>query len=177
MRRQFDATKILECLNAHHVEYIVVGGVGATLQGSTLLTFDLDVVAARTPENVQRLESALRDLDAYYREHEDWKPTPEAVSLLGPGHHLLRTRYGSLDVLGKITGGRDYFELLPDTEEVSVNDELTVRVVTLEMLIRLKEEMGRDKDRAALPILKAVWEERRTYRPEGSTEEGTTGGE
>ncbi len=36
--------EILELLNKHEVEYIVVGGVAAVIQGAPVTTFDLDVL-------------------------------------------------------------------------------------------------------------------------------------
>jgi hypothetical protein len=38
-------------LVAHDVEFIVVGGVAAVLQGAPVVTFDLDILHRRTPEN------------------------------------------------------------------------------------------------------------------------------
>lgn len=63
-------TKIAELLGVlarHQVDFIVVGGVAAVIQGAPVNTFDLDVVHARTPDNIERLLGALRELDAVYR--------------------------------------------------------------------------------------------------------------
>ena len=60
-------TKIAELLGVlarHQVDFIVVGGVAAVIQGAPVNTFDLDVVHARTPDNIERLLGALRELDA-----------------------------------------------------------------------------------------------------------------
>jgi hypothetical protein len=38
--------EILELLNKHEVEYIVVGGVAAVIQGAPITTFDLDALAS-----------------------------------------------------------------------------------------------------------------------------------
>lgn len=103
----------------------------------------------------------MRELGAYYREHEDWKPEPDVKLLLGRGHHLPQTAEGSIDILSFVTGDREYPELLAESEEFTLADGAVVRVVTLEMLIRSKEEMGRDRDRTVLPILRAALEERR----------------
>ena len=40
----FDPRKIIEALNRHRVEYIVVGGFAATLYGCPEQTFDLDIL-------------------------------------------------------------------------------------------------------------------------------------
>jgi len=91
----------LEVLARHHVDFVVVGGVAAVLEGASISTFDLDIVHDRSPENVARLLSALVDLDARYRDLTGRVLRPEAHGLEGQGHHLLLTRCGPLDVLGR----------------------------------------------------------------------------
>jgi hypothetical protein len=153
-------TDILEILKRHAVDFIVIGGVAAVLQGVPLVTFDTDIVHLRTRENVEKLVGALTELDAYYREHPDWRPAPEVDLLMGRGHHLLATTHGPIDVLCMLKGEQDYNSLLKDSEWIDLEDGPSVRVVTLETLIRLKEEAGRDKDRAVLPLLRATLRER-----------------
>lgn len=151
---------ILEILRRHDVEFIVVGGVAAVLQGAPVVTFDTDIVHSRAEANVERLLGALAELEAYYREHPDWKPTPEAKWLMGRGHHLLATTLGPLDVLCMLTAERDYEALVQHSEWIEIAEGVEVRALSLEMLIRLKEELHRDKDRAVLPVLRATLRER-----------------
>ena len=56
--------ELVALLAEHGVEFIIVGGVAAVLQGASLTTFDLDVLHRRTPENVDRLLRALARLGA-----------------------------------------------------------------------------------------------------------------
>src|SRR5690606_38182380 len=89
--------RTLELLSRHGVDFVVVGGVAAVLQGVPLVTFDVDVVHGRTDENVDRLLAALAELDARYRgDPRGLVPTRE--TLLGPGQHLLSTALGPLDL-------------------------------------------------------------------------------
>lgn len=152
--------KALEVLARHHVDFVVVGGVAAVLGGAPISTFDLDIVHDRSPTNVARLLSALTDLDARYRDLAGRVLRPEAHALEGEGHHLLLTRCGPLDVLGRIGLGHSYQDLLADSTMRQLG-EIAVRVLGLEALIRTKIEAGRDKDRAALPILRRTLEESR----------------
>ena len=156
--------EILEVLNRHGVDFIVVGGVAAVLHGAPLITFDTDIVHSRDKANVLRLLQALAELEAYYREHEDRKPFPEASWLMARGHHLLATKLGPLDVLCVLTHDRDFDALTAHSEVVEIADGVSVRVATLEMLIRLKEELHRDKDRAVLPTLRHTLEQREKQR-------------
>jgi hypothetical protein len=54
-----DIETAFRVLSRAQVEFIVVGGVAARAHGSARLTNDLDVVYRRTPENIERLASAL----------------------------------------------------------------------------------------------------------------------
>jgi hypothetical protein len=47
-------------LARNEVDFVIVGGVAATLQGSVLQTFDLDICYSRDPKNLDRLAMALR---------------------------------------------------------------------------------------------------------------------
>ena len=93
-----DFLGILRVLNNHGVDFIVVEGVAAVLEGAPISTFDLDVVHARTAGNVQRLLVALAELDAHYRLQPERRIRPAASQLLSAGHQLLMTRFGPLDL-------------------------------------------------------------------------------
>ena len=69
------------------------------------------------------------------------------------------TRWGPLDLLGVIGGDRGYDELVRETNEVRLGSNLKVRVLSLPALIRDKEEVGRDKDKAVLAVLRRTLEE------------------
>jgi hypothetical protein len=155
-----DFLTMLETLARHRVDFIVVGGVCAVLQGAPLSTFDLDVVHSRTPDNLQRLLAALQELDAIYREQPHRRLRPGLSHLASSGHQLLLTTSGWLDVLATLSGDRGYDELLPHTVEGTLSEGLKVRLLNLATLIVVKEEAGRDKDKAVLPILRRTLEEK-----------------
>ncbi len=143
----------LEIFARYDVELIVVGGVAAVLGGAPVATFDLDVVHARNAANLERLRAALDGMDARYRDPAGRPLRPDTPALAGPGHHLLMTRCGPVDLLGAVGRGRSYEDLLPDAPAIELGG-LSVRVLGLAALIRTKEETGRDKDRAVLGLLR-----------------------
>jgi len=146
--------EILELLNNHEVEYIVVGGVAAVIQGAPVTTFDLDAVVRLTDENAERLSRALDELDARYREHQATiRPTKEDI--LAGGHLLLLTRAGPLDVLGFIGDKSRYEDLIERSSEVAMTVG-SFRVLDLEELVRQKKNSDRAKDRAMLGLLEEV---------------------
>lgn len=157
--REFDFVTILNTLVDHDVDFIIVGGLCAVLNGAPINTYDLDIVPLRSIDNLGKLEEALLELQACYREHLPKRLLPEASRMNGPGHHLLATNAGLLDVLGSIAAQRDYDNLLPHTIELELQDGKWIRVLDLETLILTKEEAGREKDKLALPILRRTREE------------------
>jgi len=156
---EFDFELILGVLVKQQVDFIVVGGLCAVLHGAPIHTQDLDIVPSRDPANLARLESALHELAAYYREHPPGHILPEAARMTGPGHHLLRTTAGMIDVLGAIAGKRDYIALLPHTIVLELDDKTSIRILDLPTLIATKQETNRTKDRLVLPILRHTLEE------------------
>jgi predicted nucleotidyltransferase len=149
---------IIRILVEHEVEFVIVGGMAAVLQGAPVNTFDLDVVYDRSPENVQRVLSALSKLDAIFRD-DPRRLRPNESHLASAGHKLIETNRGPLDLLGTIEENTGFADLVADSEWLDVGD-LRVRVLTLARLIRVKEQLGRAKDKAMLIILRATLDEK-----------------
>lgn len=63
-----DFVRLLALLREGEVRFIVVGGVAGILAGAPLTTQDLDVVYDPASDNVERLEGALRQIHARYRD-------------------------------------------------------------------------------------------------------------
>ena len=106
---------ILQKFADHGADVIVVGGVAALIHAAPILTFDLDLVHSREPANLQRVLAALHEIDAYYRLQSARHLCPNESHLASPGHHLLMTDFGPLDLLGTIGNKRSYEDLLPDS--------------------------------------------------------------
>lgn len=158
LKEKDDIQELLAALSNAEVEFIVVGGVCAVMQGAMVSTYDLDLVYARVGQNLIRLEQVLKDLSAFYR----MKPgiAPDVRRLDGPGHHQLMTRLGPLDLLGCTGQDEGYAELIGHTEVFELDPGQTVRILDLPTLIRIKEALGRERDLAVLPILRRTLEER-----------------
>ena len=60
--------------------------------------------------------------------------------------------------------GHTYSDLLPHTELVEISAELRVRVLDLETQVAIKEECGREKDLAVLPVLRRTLAESRRLK-------------
>jgi predicted nucleotidyltransferase len=121
---------ILGALHEANVEFIVVGGLAAVLNGAPLTAYDLEVLHSRHPSNLARLLPVLE-------------------------------RFGPLDLLGTIGRNLSYQDLLPHSVEMNIGEGIRIRVLDLETLIAVKEELGGEKDRAMLPTLRRTLEEKK----------------
>ena len=154
-----DFKGLLKALGQGDVEYILVGGVAAAAHGSARLTQDVDVVYARSPENLARLVAALAPYAPYLRGAPPGLPFRWSVETLRNGlNFTLTTTLGEIDLLGEIAGGGIYENLLQDSIMLRIFG-IDCRCVTLRRLILLKRAAGRPRDFDAIAELEAILEE------------------
>src|SRR5581483_2564602 len=124
--------EILPLLIEHEVRFIVIGGGAALAHGLARPTYDVDVVYARDPENLRRLVAALAPRQPYLRGAPPGLPFRFDERTLQAGlNFTLTTALGDLVLLGEVTGGGNYDQLLPYSEELEVFG-VRCRFVTLE---------------------------------------------
>ncbi len=151
-------SEILVGLLEAGVDFILVGGLAAVIQGAPVTTMDVDVVHSQSPENIARLLSFLKSVDAVHRRLDDKMIEPKKRDLAGKGHVLLATLIGPLDVLAVIEGGRSYEDLLEHTVEIDFRGH-SLRVLDLKTVIELKKSSTDPKDKQRLPVLKeTLWQ-------------------
>jgi hypothetical protein len=161
-----DIDRLVETLNRHGVEYLLVGGVAAIAYGAARPTVDLDCLAQRSTENLSRLALAMRELNARLRvggltdkEAAALRVPLDADSLGRMAISTWRTDAGDFDVLTDLPArdGRriGYGELASRSEIRSVHG-IDVRVAALEDIIASKEFADRPKDHDALPELREI---------------------
>lgn len=148
----------LAALNAHQVRYVLIGGLAATVHGSAIPTFDVDIVPEPTEDNLKRLSAALTDMKARVRVEgvEDGLPfAHDAGSLAAMRVLNLVTNVGDLDVTLYPAGVEDFTQWdLGATDLVILG--VPTRVAALGDVIRSKEAADRPKDRATLPMLREL---------------------
>jgi predicted nucleotidyltransferase len=154
-----DFARLLGALDKTGVEYILIGGVAATVHGSSRLTQDVDICYARTDANVDRLVRALRPLKPYLRGAPRGLPFEWSAATLRAGlNFTLTTTAGEIDLLGEVTGGGSYNDLMRHTIEITLFTHRT-RCLNLEWLIATKRAVGRPRDLEAIAELEALREE------------------
>ncbi len=141
------------------MEYIVVGGVAAILEGVPITTLDLDIVCRRDEANLRRLVELLDQLKARYRDPAGRHVRPDLDRLLANKINLLETSLGPLDVMQSIGPGWQWSDLVDRSHVLGVGD-LSIRVLELSAIIESKQLADREKDRAMLPVLRRTLEEK-----------------
>ena len=155
-----DFQKTLGVLVSASVEFIIVGGAAATAHGSVRLTLDLDIVYSRKKENIKRLVEALRPLQPKLRGAPENLPFLWDEETVAKGlNFTLTTSLGWLDLLGEITSGGTYEELLYDSVQINVLGYECL-CLGLKRLIEVKRAAARRKDFEAIAELQVILEER-----------------
>jgi predicted nucleotidyltransferase len=163
---RFDVARLLLALEEHGVEFVVVGGVAAGAHGATRATEDLDLVARRTNDNLDRLAAAMRELGARLRVAglDDREAEQLPVRLVGATLAQMelstwRTDAGDFDVLVGIPDRHGRVVLYDELVERAESRQLygvELRTAALDDIIASKEWADRPKDREALPELQAL---------------------
>jgi predicted nucleotidyltransferase len=155
-----DFGQLISLLVEARVEFIIVGGAAATAHGSARLTEDLDIVYRRTPQNVTRLVGALAPYQPYPRGAPPGLPFQWDERTIWNGlNFTLITSLGAVDLLGEITGGGGFEDLLPHSVVLHLFG-VECLCLGLERLIQVKRAAGRPKDFEAIAELEAILEER-----------------
>lgn len=138
------------------VDFVLVGGLAAAVQGSSHVTQDVDVCVKLGAANLRRLSLALEDLHPRHRmgpreitfQHED--------DILETFKNVyLQTDWGQLDCLGNVLGVGGFDEVKKQSEILRLEGR-DIRVLTLEALLTAKRQLHRAKDLAVVEELKAL---------------------
>lgn len=155
---------LLARLHQHGVEFVLIGGVCGVMHGSGLLTVDLDVCCRFDSANLRRLETALRDLHPCHRLTPNKLPFVLTGELcLSLKNLYLQTDLGKLDCLSDVLGVGDYEAALKGSIDFKMSFG-SIRMFDLETLIASKQAAAREKDKYALPVLRALAEKKKQDR-------------
>ena len=155
-----DFASLIGALSEGGVQVIIIGGLAATIHGSSRLTQDIDVVYSRSDDNIERVVAALGPHEPYLRGAPRNLPFDWSAATIQRGlNFMLTTTIGDIDLFGEITGGGGYDDLLPHSIVVELFGH-TCRCLDLPWLIETKRAAGRPRDLEAIAELEALLEER-----------------
>ncbi len=156
MPDQFDHfIRVLEALYTYNVDYILIGGVAVILHGMERLTLDIDIFVDLTPENIERLRTALHSV------FDD--QAIDEITLTELRNYPV-IRYGtpdefSIDIMARLGEAATYQDLAYETIEYQ---EIPIRIATPETLYRLKKDTVRYQDKADALFLQELIQARNT---------------
>ena len=142
-----DWRAFIESLNSHGVEYLVVGAVALAHHGFPRYTGDLDILVSSSPENAQRLESAVAEFGfaTLGLKAADFVDSYRVIQLGVPP--------GRIDLLTSLTGVT--FDQAWASRVEAVLGGTRVNFIGREALILNKRLTGRAQDKADLEALGA----------------------
>lgn len=144
----FDPSRIFQTLDRHGVDYLTIGAWAVIAHGYVRATADIDFVARLDEQNMERLATALAELNARLRgvdaDKLDIDPIDPHVLISGASFNM-DTDAGPLDFLNDVPGAADYDEMRSRARHANAGG-VTVWVVGYEDLIRMKEASGREQD-------------------------------
>jgi len=145
-----DATSILcsvaEALHHANLEAVMIGNAAAAIQGAPVTTMDIDFCIKDNENNIKKLSKVANELEA---ELTDFYPF---FQIQNPDNELY------LDFLTRVIGIDSFESLLEKSTTLSFDGIFSLKIASLEDIIKSKTAAGNDKDLAVLPILKKTLE-------------------
>jgi hypothetical protein len=138
----------LKLLIKHNVKYVLVGGWAVIFEGYSRTTGDMDILIEPTEENAIKVLSVLKDFfgSTIGFAKEDFTKGDNVIMMGREPHRI--------DILTSISGVG--FEEVFSNSKIYMDDELQIRCIHINELIRNKEASGRLKDLADANYLKKI---------------------
>jgi len=154
----FDPERILKVLASHKVEYVLIGALAARLQGFPRMTADADITPSTETKNINKLASALREMEA--RIFTENVPNGlifdcSAETLRQADMWNLVTSAGRVDVAFTPAGTTGYEDLKERAIPFQVYD-VDLWVADLKDIVRSKKASDRPQDRQDIIILNEI---------------------
>jgi predicted nucleotidyltransferase len=144
--------KIARTLNKVRLEAVMVGNAAAALQGAPVTTLDIDFMFRKTPTNMRKLKNFAKELDA-----QILKPFYPVSSL----YRVVNEDTGlQVDFMSALHGIKSFENLRSDAVEVDFEGS-SLKVASLEKIIRSKKILARPRDLAVIEILEKTLDEKK----------------
>lgn len=138
IRLPLDFKEFLQLLNAHHVEYLLIGGYAVGYHGYPRATADMDVWVAIHPHNAEKLVTVLKEFGF---------DLPElSADLFLKDNQIIRMGVPPVKIEITTTISGVTFEECYTERVVDVLDGVEVNLIDLKHLKINKKASGRHKD-------------------------------
>jgi hypothetical protein len=145
-----DFRDFINCLNKHHVQYMLVGGYAVILRGYSRSTGDMDIWVNKTAENFKSLLNAITEFGlpvAAVPEQQFFSDQFDVFSFGRPPY--------AIEILTALKGISSFDEAYQLSTVEAVGD-INVRVIHLKHLILSKEAANRHKDKNDIENLPSI---------------------
>ena len=160
--RVLEVDPLLAALDAHEIEYVVIGGFAVAAHGYPRATKDVDICPNPSRSNLRRLADALEELEATPIDLDEFEGEfdlkPDYKGLRHGGNWTLVTKHGRLDILQSFSFDSDdglggYADIAGHAVHRSLRGR-QLRFCSYEDLLTMKRATGRDQDLIDVESLK-----------------------
>lgn len=141
-----DTESLLKSLNAHEVEYVIIGATAFPVHGYSRATLDIDIFIRPTRSNAEKARQALLDFG--------YDMTEVTVEEMLSKKILIRQYVVETD-LHPFVKGTTFDKVWKDRVKSRLGDTAAF-FASLDDLISMKKAAGRDRDREDLRILRRL---------------------
>jgi predicted nucleotidyltransferase len=146
-----DFKEFIELLNAHNVQYLIVGGYALAFHGHPRYTKDIDIWIATNPENAQKMLNVLKDFgfSSLALSQQDFLEQENIIQLGFPPNRI--------DILTSVDGIQ-FADSISESSIIEV-DGVAIHLIGIHKLIENKTASGRLQDLADVEKLQALLNE------------------
>jgi len=137
----FDPYELLAALQAQRVSFVVIGAFARVVRGTRELTDGIDITPSRREDNLERLKTALEELDA---RRVDGKRL-DVHHMAGPVV-ALETHAGELKLVPEPAGTRGYDDLRRRADREPLGRGLRPQIASTDDLARMLGALDREQD-------------------------------
>lgn len=145
-----DFRDFINCLNRHHVQYMLVGGYAVILRGYSRSTGDMDIWVNKTSDNFKSLLNAITEFGlpvAAVPEQQFFSDQFYVFSFGRPPY--------AIEILTALKGISSFAEAY-QLSTIEAVDDFNVRVIHLKHLLLSKEAANRYKDKNDIENLPSI---------------------
>lgn len=152
----FDPLRILATLDRNRVAYVLIGALAGVLHGTDEITSGVDIVPQMKPENIERLERALGELDARLPRRKTFELDVERLER----EPVTRfdTAAGVVKVVPQPDGTSGYDDLRRASTREPLGQGVRAPVASVGDLARMLAALGRAHDADRLAVLRRLAE-------------------
>jgi hypothetical protein len=165
--------EVFLALNKAGINYAICGGLAVVLYGYARMTLDLDLVVALDKDNLEKLYDALSDLGYKSQvpiKKEEFIDANRLEKLAEEKNMKVVSFYNKKDPFKIIDIGVNLPEIekLLDRKKMMRMGSFSVPIITIDDLIKMKEDLARPRDLTDVKNLKQI----HAYRQAGKKERG-----